>query len=697
MQEDSEKPCAGTQSGKFIDTLIVQWMKRTGSNISLHQTEEMQQAPENPSTQEPNKQQALQHQEQIIQNLKRKLKESQEVEASLSSCLEAEVRNKEEIQTKLNGTWESIETIAEYFNYISETLASFQQHHANLSSLYDNVILKQQETIQKLQANNEKMKDQENQIAHLRNKSLFLEERLQEATVEEDKLRKQLENSEYELQLQKNELANTHAQEKLKLVKEQQRLLQEYESRLQTVEKEKCDVAKLAAQLENKLQIQEEKMRETLTEQTKLRKQLEDTEREFCSQKNATANAHAGEKKILVEKQQQLLSAYESLQSQLKVLEQNKSNTAELMAQKDVLLSKLQDENSTYKNQIEVMKENNNEMYNKCEASMDKQNMYEKELNAKSERIQNLEAIMNAIKQRESNLINDVNRIEKKLTNEMDYAKNLETKLNNTQKELQFAQEQNDEMQKTLDRINTTSELDSIKLQQQLKTLQREKEEVLKRENTRIKSAEILYENMQAKYKEVSALKNNHETQLVELKKTIDHLNEMNNDIRKENNVLNMTLTEVRADNSNLRNNHELLVTRNEELQGRLRETTEALQMRSIEDRKQLKDNLTKEEKQPITQSKSQQKKNAKRKYGIRFDPDITEITEAGQCNVSTSVDVSDDDDEDDKQPPSQPLNRSSTERESQKEQEAEITSVGRKFFKSRPVQHTYYKRRQNF
>ncbi|RLU17407.1 hypothetical protein DMN91_009642 [Ooceraea biroi] len=125
--------------------------------------------------------------------------------------------------------------------------------------------------------------------------------RLQEATVEEDKLRKQLENSEYELQLQKNELANTHAQEKLKLVKEQQRLLQEYESRLQTVEKEKCDVAKLAAQLENKLQIQEEKMRETLTEQTKLRKQLEDTEREFCSQKNATANAHAGEKKILVE------------------------------------------------------------------------------------------------------------------------------------------------------------------------------------------------------------------------------------------------------------------------------------------------------------------------------------------------------------------------------------------------------------
>jgi len=42
------------------------------------------------------------------------------------------------------------------------------------------------------------------------------------------------------------------------LTQEQQRLLQEYELRLQTVEKEKCDIAKLTAQLENKLQIQEE-------------------------------------------------------------------------------------------------------------------------------------------------------------------------------------------------------------------------------------------------------------------------------------------------------------------------------------------------------------------------------------------------------------------------------------------------------
>jgi len=98
---------------------------------------------------------------------------------------------------------------------------------------------------------------------------------------------------------------------------------------------------------------------------------------------------------------------------------------------------------------------------------------------------------MSAMKQRESSLINDVNRIEKKLANEIDYSKNLENKLLNIQKELKFAQQQNDEMQETLENIKSTNEVDSIELQQQLKTLQREKEEAIKRENTRLK---VIYE-----------------------------------------------------------------------------------------------------------------------------------------------------------------------------------------------------------
>lgn len=92
--------------------------------------------------------------------------------------------------------------------------------------------------------------------------------------------------------------------------------------------------------------------------------------------------------------------------------------------------------------------------------------------------------MLSAIKQREAGLVNDINRIEKKLTNEMDYSKNLENKISNVQKDLQLAQKQNVEMQETLKRTN---EFANIELQQQLKTLQREKEEIIKRESTKIK------------------------------------------------------------------------------------------------------------------------------------------------------------------------------------------------------------------
>lgn len=59
---------------------------------------------------------------------------------------------------RLNATWVYIENITEYFNYIRESLASFQQHRASLSTIYDDVILKQQEAIQKLQLNDTKSK-----------------------------------------------------------------------------------------------------------------------------------------------------------------------------------------------------------------------------------------------------------------------------------------------------------------------------------------------------------------------------------------------------------------------------------------------------------------------------------------------------------------------------------------------------------
>lgn len=77
--------------------------------------------------------------------------------------------------------------------------------------------------------------------------------------------------------------------------------------------------------------------------------------------------------------------------------------------------------------------------------------------------------------------------MEKKLTNEVSYSKDLENKLSKAQKDLQFEHEKNIEMQKTLEITKSNSELTNIELQRQLKVLQREKEDIIKRDNTKIK------------------------------------------------------------------------------------------------------------------------------------------------------------------------------------------------------------------
>ncbi|XP_072747711.1 uncharacterized protein [Anoplolepis gracilipes] len=653
MQEASENAHANTPNVKFIDMLIGQWTKRTGNDP--HQAQEVT---ENVSTQE-NAQHTVQKRERIIQDLRRKLKESQEEAAFLSTSLESETRNKEEIRMKLNATWESIQTITEYFNYISEILAICQQQRVILSSTYDNVILKQQETIQKLQSSNVKSKDLEDRVTQLKNALTLREERLQEAMMEQNKIYKQLENSEYELQSQKNEL-NTYTKEKLTLVQEQQRLILENEnlkSQLQITEKEKCDIAKSAAQLENKLLLQEEKMQYISTETNKLQKQVENAEHEFHSQKSNLTRAHAEEKKILVEEQERLLSEIESLQSRMNMLEQDKSNITETIVQKDTLLSKLQDEILTYKNEMEMMRTNYNEVNTKYEILTEKQIMWEKESCAKTEKIQTLEAVLSAIKQRENKFINDVNRMEKKLTNEVNYSKDLANKLSKAQENLQSAQKKNVEIQNILEITKSTGELTNTELEQQLKVLQKEKEEIIKRENMKIKNTEILYENAQAKHaEEVSALKSNYESQLLELKKTTDSLNNMINNVRKENTALNKSLIKIRTENSELKHEYKLIMQRNEDLQEKLKATTEASQMKSIEHRK----------------SKS-------------------EFT-MSQPNIFTFTD-------DEKDEPSPPIfaysMNISTSKENQKEQEAEVTSAGRKFFKSRSGQpRTYTKRR---
>lgn len=83
----------------------------------------------------------------------------------------------------------------------------------------------------------------------------------------------------------------------------------------------------------------------------------------------------------------------------------------------------------------------------------------------------------------------------------------------------------------------------------------------------------------------MSSMKNDYETQLLELKKTTESLNDMINNVRrKENTAMNKSSIKI----SNLKYDYKLTTKHNEDFQ-KLKEATEALQMKSpdtIEDRK---------------------------------------------------------------------------------------------------------------
>ncbi|XP_067212990.1 golgin subfamily A member 6-like protein 26 [Linepithema humile] len=231
-------------------------MKRTENNIPLNQAEEKVCS-------------VSSRIRRVIQDLKRKLKESQQVEASLSAFLEKETRDKE-IQIKLNTTWESVEIITEYLNYISENLISFQQRA--LSTLCNDVIQKQQETIRQLQLN------LENHVAQVENKSLLQEKDYKK----QYQSRKNCENN--------WRISSTNCSCK----RMNWRI-----AMLPAIRKEKCDTAISVEQLQIKLRLEEKKIQEALTEQNKLRKQLENSEYELKLQKNELTNSQA-EKLTLV-------------------------------------------------------------------------------------------------------------------------------------------------------------------------------------------------------------------------------------------------------------------------------------------------------------------------------------------------------------------------------------------------------------
>ncbi|XP_020284745.1 synaptonemal complex protein 1-like isoform X2 [Pseudomyrmex gracilis] len=785
-----EEAHTNTQTGgKFIDTFIAQWMKRTENNISLHQTEEVQ---------ESSSQNVLRDENRVIQDLRRKLSESQQMKTSLSASLEVEMRHREEIQT-------------------SESLATFQQHRANLSGLYDNVILKQQEAIKKLQS------DRDNHIAQLKHNARH-EERLQEAITEQNKLRKQLENYERERASQQKELANTHA-EKLAHIRELEQLSVKHanlQSRLQSVEKEKCDIKDLVTQLENKLLMQEETMQKLVTEKDKLQKQITNIEHESNVQREKLVIAHTEEKKMLLKEQHQLLSELENLKPRLNMLEQEKKDVTEIIMQKDALLSNLENEISTYKNQIKDAEQNSHMEKNKLVSlhAEEKKILLEDKQQLLSE-VENLRSRLNIFEQDKQNITEIVaqkNALLSDLENEISIYKNQikSVEQNSHMEKNKLAALHAEENKRLLeDQQRLLSELENLKLR--LNMLERDKNditEIIAQKDLLLTSLEnemSSYKNQmksaeQNSHMEKNKLMNVHAEEkkmLVEEQKRllseVENLQSLLNTLEQDKNDIAKTIAQKDALISHLENKvstyenqneaivkkqntlEETLSTKTETIQNLLtissgakqRETklindvnrmekklnseieysknlkdklskahtdlqlaqvknvemeknlekmktaTELQQRENIELQEQLK-NLQKEKeeilerqarsenvliKSTTDQERSREQKSVKRKYDNLFDSYITEINEDGQSNVSTSAEFNDDDNNEPSSPAdsrsSQVLNTHtnrtlySTERESQKEQEAEVTSVGKKFFHSRSAQRRTYSRRQ--
>jgi chromosome segregation ATPase len=102
-----------------------------------------------------------------------------------------------------------------------------------------------------------------------------------------------------------------------------------------------------------------------------------------------------------------------------------------------------------------------------------------------------------------------------------------------------------------------------------------------------LQNADITYQNVRVKHiQEISALKDNYENQLDEMKKTVENLNKTISGSKKENGVLNKSLTEMRTENVKLKSNYDFIIDRNRNLQGKLKEATEMTQIKSMDDRK---------------------------------------------------------------------------------------------------------------
>nr|XP_012152044.1 PREDICTED: putative leucine-rich repeat-containing protein DDB_G0290503 isoform X1 [Megachile rotundata] len=251
--ESLEKIPKTDQGSKFVNTLISQWSKHMGVQTPLSQA--AKQAQESPMSEEIRGKCSVE--EKKIQKLQKKLQAAEETISSLSVAHEAEVKAKEEILQQLNSDWESI---TKYYYEISESLKQFQQHKDNLSELYNNVILMQQSTVKRLQQelSSMRLKDDEhkNIITGIESKVSQQEKRIQEMLTVEAELKKQLDDVKKKSIVEKDQLHNIHAEEKLELMKKQDKLTSinnDLQVQLQKIEQEKQGLSNLFVEKDEKI------------------------------------------------------------------------------------------------------------------------------------------------------------------------------------------------------------------------------------------------------------------------------------------------------------------------------------------------------------------------------------------------------------------------------------------------------------
>nr|KAF7429063.1 hypothetical protein H0235_005461 [Vespula pensylvanica] len=388
----------GQTSSRFVDTLIGQWSKHTGMQISSMQTKDYKSSID--ETEQTN------NQDLKIEILQKKLQEAEDNIITLSTNLENELSVKDEISEKLTSTWESIDTITNYCNYMSESMKTFQEHINHLTALYNTIIDMQKNTVerQEQQLYDLKIKDADHQkyINQVEENLVMQEKKIQELLSIKHILEEEAKSYEEKLSFEKNYLISLHTEEKLKLIKEHEIIINEKDQlqlSIKQIEEKTKNTLDLITEKEiyiNKLQEEMNSYINQITtlssQNTELIKNIERLEKE----KEKEAQEKANEVKQLLEvisknkaKENELTEGIEQKMELCKYLENNLLDTKNKLEQAGNTIQYLKsNENTTIINlqkAIEALQREKAEMYAEYQMQIQCIKQSEKKIQEKQE------------------------------------------------------------------------------------------------------------------------------------------------------------------------------------------------------------------------------------------------------------------------------------------------------------------------